>query len=524
MTEAFHNPPNLPSEEKQTSKIPFSEYLFEGVSIDWLIVYRISFGLVMAWFSSKSIEEINYYYVDPLFHFTYDGFEWIAPWDFQTTIGETTVHGMHLVFAAMVVCGVLIAIGFWYRIAATAFAVLFTYIFLCDKCYYQNHYYLVTILSWMMPFLPANRAFSIDALLHPEIRSFAVPRWTLWMLRFEIGVPYFFGGIAKINADWLRGQPMRLNFDSALETGMLSQFLDSETVVQMFVWGGLLFDLLIVPALLWKPTRLLAFLLCLGFHLTNAFTWTIGIFPWLMILATTVYFEPDWPTRVVSRLTGIRHRPSTDLVTFSMSRFSKQLTTACLIAFVAFQSLMPFRHFLFQRDPNWDEYGHHFSWHMLLRAKQQALAVYATDPATGRTGMIDLKDFVTIRQLAVVSRDPRLIHQLCHHIQDELAAIGYRDLEIRTIALVSLNGRKPQLMIDPNVDLAAVPLSWKYPSWVVPLKEPFRHDAWEVPVNRWLNVVEFSPPLPDAVAEVALKQNSPPKNPVDGQPQASDDT
>ena len=35
------------------------------------------------------------------------------------------------------------------------------------------------------------------------------PAWALWILRFQIGVVYFYGGLMKINGDWLHGEPMR---------------------------------------------------------------------------------------------------------------------------------------------------------------------------------------------------------------------------------------------------------------------------------------------------------------------------
>jgi vitamin K-dependent gamma-carboxylase len=506
MSAAQHNTA-LPAPD-DSRKTAWSQRLFQPVPIDWLVFYRIAFGIVMAWYAAKNRDEIDYFYVDPAFHFSYTGFGWVQPWMAQFG----ALHGMHIVFMAMLVCAIFIAIGLWYRLAATGFFLLFTYVFLCDKCYYQNHYYLVCILSALMPFLPANRALSIDALLHPEIRTAFVPRWTLWLVRFQIGVPYFFGGIAKIDRDWLRGQPMRMNLASRADQWPFNSLLSGETGVQLFVWGGLLFDLLIVPALLWKRTRPIAFVLCIIFHVTNANTFTIGIFPWLMILATTVYFEPHWPTRLLARLTHTRLRPVRPTAWTCPSHRARKLTAGVLAAFIAVQCLVPLRFLVIGGNPNWDEHCHFFSWHMMLRAKQQAMAVYATDPATGRSGIIDVRDVVTDRQLVVISRDPDLILQLCHKLRDRLEAMGHPDLQLRVFSLVSLNGRKPQLMIDPTVDLAGEPLSWRYPSWVVPLHEPFRHDAWNVPLPRWKDAVDVdlppqmqlaqSPPAPAEAAEL----------------------
>ena len=57
-------------------------------------------------------------------------------------------------------------------------------------------------------------------------------------------------------------------------------------LVNLFTYGGLLFDLTIVFIILFKPTRLLGIALIILFHLTNHFIFSIGIFPWLMIMLT----------------------------------------------------------------------------------------------------------------------------------------------------------------------------------------------------------------------------------------------
>ena len=41
--------------------------------------------------------------------------------------------------------------------------------------------------------------------------------------------------------------------------------------------------------------------------------------------------------------------------------------------------------------------------------------------------------------------------------------------------MASLNGREPQLMIDPDVDLASVPTAWLgHADWILPLETPLR--------------------------------------------------
>src|SRR5436190_7133025 len=63
---------------------------------------------------------------------------------------------------------------------------------------------------------------------------------------------------------------------------------------------SLIFDLLVVPFLLNRKTRLPAFIIAIVFHLINAKIFEIGIFPWLMIALTTIYFSPDWFRRSIN--------------------------------------------------------------------------------------------------------------------------------------------------------------------------------------------------------------------------------
>lgn len=476
--------------------------LFQPVPIDFLVVYRIGFGLVMLWWA---IEYLRYgvpfynYTITPN-QFSYFGFSWVKPWDFAMTIGGLTFDGMTLHFIGLAGLSLMIAFGLWYRVAALLFGLGYAYWFLLDKCFYLNHYYLGTILALMMPLLPAHRAFSIDSWRRPELRCQTAPAWTLWLLRFQFAIPYFFGGIAKINADWLRGQPMRTTLSYMTEHPWVTSFpFDREVMVQFICWGGLVFDLAIVPLLLFRRTRVLGYVLACMFHISNHFLWNIGIFPWLMIVATTVYFDPNWPRRLLRWTIAPSSVASSAPASFTLRQ---RFVLGVLVSWAAFQVLVPLRVFVLPGNPSWSEYTHHFSWHMLLRAKVTGLRVYGTDPKTGRSGTIDLRNYLSQRQLRVVGRDPRMIHQLCLFISNDLESKGFQDIELRVLALASLNGRKPQLLIDPTVDLAREPRDLSYPDWIVDLHEPYRHDAWNYPLAEWEQHLDLDLPPQMQLAQV----------------------
>ena len=448
------------------------QWMSRPVDADLLVYFRIVFGFVaLSWvlkqFTSGAISQ---FYSGPRLHFHYYGFHWVKlfpePW--------TSIE-----FGVLGVAAVLIVCGAFYRIAALAFAVGFTHLFLGDKTLYQNHYYLICLAAWLMVFLPANCRLSFDAVWRPSVASRTVPNWVIWLLRFQLGVPYFFGGVAKINADWLAGEPMRFMLSRQADFPIVGQFFDQEWCVWMFAYGGLLFDLLVVPALISKRFRAAACILAVIFHSTNAWLFTIGVFPWFMLFSLPVFFEPG---SIVSFWSRDTTTPSTNT---NSTCFSTRALGCVLAVFVAWQLLLPLRHFVMRGNPSWTEEGHYFAWHMLLRGKQSALRYNAFDPKTNRAGAIDLRPYVTEFQLNRVARDPRMIHELAQCIGDDLRERGFADVRLHAISLVSMNGRKPQLLIDPKVDLLREEAGWSHPEWIVPLQEPLRKEYWDLPMSEW---------------------------------------
>ncbi|MBC8098904.1 MAG: HTTM domain-containing protein, partial [Armatimonadetes bacterium] len=236
--------------------------LFTPVDIASTVIFRIAFGAIMLWevWRYATYGWIASSYIDPVFYFTYPGFGWVRPW-----AGD----GMYVFFAVMGLVAVCIMLGLYYRVAIILFFGMFSYLFLLDQANYLNHFYLVCLLSFVMIFVPAQRAWSLDALWGSARLTPTIPAWALWLLRGQIAVPYFFGGIAKLNGDWLRGEPMRMWLAARTDFPVIGMWFTEEWMVYLFSYGGLLFDLLIVPLLLWRRTRWAALAVAIGFHLTN---------------------------------------------------------------------------------------------------------------------------------------------------------------------------------------------------------------------------------------------------------------
>lgn len=453
------------------------------------VFFRFAFGLTTCFWAWDYLASgrVSRLYVAPVFHFKYPLLEFVEPLP-----GE----GMYLFFLWLLVLSLLIAVGWFYRIASVAFAVSFTYFFLIERTNYQNHYYLICLISWCLPWLPLNRDFSVDSRSGRVASQEYVPNWVYWLLRFYIGVPYFFGGVAKLTTDWLQGQPMELFLSSKSELPLIGGMLQGPFAVELFSWGGLFFDLAIVPMLLWSRSRWLAYCLCVGFHITNSFLFQIHIFPWFMILATTVFFPPSWPRQLL----GVRN-PDSGLSDNSIEGDKAQVVTSlgpwwsiALIGLALFHCAWPLRSRLYNEETSWTERGHLFSWRMMLRAKEVGIGYAIVDPTTGRVANVDHKQFIDAEQAEKFARDPELIRQLAHFIATKFEKEMGRRPEVYALVLASLNGRKPQLMIDPNVDLATQPFAlWEKPSWILPLTEPFRKEAWRVPIDQWKSHVDLPP-------------------------------
>ncbi|HUG89615.1 MAG TPA: HTTM domain-containing protein [Planctomycetaceae bacterium] len=481
--------------------------LFEPVDIGLLVFFRIAFGAIMLWevYRYLSAGRLQQYYGTSEFHFTYLGFDWVKPW---------SGHGMDWHFLGLGLLAVMIMAGAWYRLAMALFWAGFTYFFLIDQTYYLNHFYLISLVGFLMIWVPAHRAVSVDVLRRPELRSTTMPAWALWLLRFQIAVPYFFGGIAKLNADWLRGEPMRMWLSERF--GVVS-----EAVVYFFTYGGLLLDLMIVPLLLWRRTMIPAYLMAVSFHFLNDNLFNIGIFPWFMVAATLLFCPPEWVRVDGAAGESAADRKRRRTARTAESRASRpapgplttgqRLIVGLLAAWVGVQVLLPFRHFLYPGDVNWTEEGHKFSWHMKLRSKRLDRARFGIltrdagefvweaatqpDPETGfPTRYLHFTAFdaegrrvdgradpapaaLNHRQISDMSTEPDMIVQFVRFLADRVRAAGHTPVAGHVDITISLNARPPQQFIDPQANLLQVRRGLGHADWILPLTTPLERPS-----------------------------------------------
>ena len=146
-----------------------------------------------------------------------------------------------------------------------------------------------------------------------------------------------------------------------------------------------------------------------------------------------------------------------------------------LVVWVAFQLLMPLRHFAIPGKVHWTEEGHNFAWHMKLRDKDSSGFFVVTDPVSGNTSEVDPGDFLNSRQERKMTSRSQMIVQFAHHLESLLRDAGYEDVEIRATIYASLNGRDSLLLVDPEVDLTEVAYRWfGHADWINRLQVPLR--------------------------------------------------
>ena len=419
--------------------------------------FRIAFGLLglaatVRFAANGWIDDL---YLEPARHFTYAGFSWVEP---------PPGWGMYAHFALLGAASLGVALGFKYRLSITAFFLLFTYAELIDKTAYLNHYYLISLLSLLMVFLPMSRAMSVDALLAARRRAGedgesrrggagdGVPAWTAWALRAQLGAVYVFGGIAKLNSDWLlSAQPMRIWLGASSDTPLVGNLLAETWVAYAMSWSGAAFDLAIVGALLWRRTRPAAYAALVAFHVA---TWLlfprIGMFPWIMICLTTIFFPPDWPVslrRRARRLFGADDGREYAAPSQSPpregdgggARIARRLGLTAAALFAIIQIVVPMRHLAYPGDVLWNEDGYRFSWRVMLTEKAGYTRFRIRLPRTGEEWFAYPEDYLTPLQSERMAYQPDMILAAAHMIAAEYASRGM-DVEVRADAFASLNG------------------------------------------------------------------------------------
>lgn len=443
--------------------------LNEPVPAHSLAFFRVAFGVVMLYgvIRTYALGWIDQLFVKPTFFFPFYNFEWVQP------LPEA---GIYAAFAVMALCAVLVIVGFQYRIAITAFFLLFTYVELIDKTNYLNHYYLVTLVTFLMIWLPLNSSYSIDAKRKPWIARTEVPRWMLAVLLMQIGFVYFFGGIAKLKYEWLfEAQPLRIWLAANSGLPVIGSLLNEKWVAFAFSWFAMIFDLTIAFVLCSRRLRPYGYAVLLIFHFLTAQFFRIGMFPYIMSVSALAFFSPEFHKRVLDWLSypiGLigRMGPIRPMSITAKPRSYRTIQWGIAL-FFGVQVLLPFRYILYPGNVLWTEEAYRFSWNIMLIEKFGHAEFTVIDKQTGVSWIELPSDHLTPQQEKQMSMQADMILQFAHHLEDVARAKGHDDVAVHVDTYVAMNGKPGRMLIDPTIDLTEQEESFAPKSWILPFNE-----------------------------------------------------
>lgn len=460
-----------------------------------LATFRIMWGLIMmyeAWtYMINDWNKMIYSFYNSGFAFKYLYFEWcVAPEDQNI---------MKLIIMLIWLSALFVTIGFFYRTSALAFFLLFSWTYLLEQGMYLNHFYLVCVICLMMVFLPCNSCYSVDAYLWPRIRKDTAPKWCLFWVKALLVTVYTYAGIAKMNEDWMRAEPLKqwlLKDWSGTLPNIVGDFLNTGLGAYWMSWGGLIYDTFVGFALLFKVTRWPAIAATIFFHLSNKLVFNIGIFPWMMIASTSFFLHSSWPRYLIHSVRKLANKRTPKFV--PVHRDTKWSTVpirpltwpeiillTVMVVFLAHQILFPLRHHLYPGDVAWNEYGHKFSWRMKLRTKKCLINAFAYQPAAKSfVFQVPLDRFLPRKFIKKMAGRPEMLAQLGNFLGDYFKD-HERDkkAEVYFYAYCRLNGRPLQRIVDPKQDMSVVdPRDQPYP-WVTEVAPLPPNLAKELPWN-----------------------------------------
>ncbi|AXT50769.1 HTTM domain-containing protein [Aquimarina sp. BL5] len=445
------------------------EYFKKNTEAAPLAVFRIFFGLMMLISIIRfwSYGWIDKLYIKPTFFFSYYGFDFIKP------IGVYT----YLIFALCGISSVFVAIGFKYRIAIITFFLSFTYIELMDKTTYLNHYYFISILSFLFIFLPANAYYSLDAKI--KRMSFQkVPSWTIDAVKLLLGIVYFYAGLAKLNSDWLlKAMPLKIWLPSKYDIPLIGDLMQQEWVHYTFSYTGAIYDLTIPFLLLCKRTRVFGFAMVVLFHVLTRVLFPIGMFPYIMIVGALIFFDSSVHHKILQLISKICNinKASFDtnrVLVFLQSR--AKIMASVLGLFFVIQVFLPFRYMLYPGELFWTEEGYRFSWRVMLMEKAGYANFKIVDAETGKRFYVDNDDFLTPFQQKQMATQPDFILEYAHYLKSHFENQGHKNIQVFVESHVALNGRLSSKYIDPNVDLGKQKESFKHKTWIIPFKDEIK--------------------------------------------------
>lgn len=430
--------------------------LFTKIDNGALVLFRIFFGILIALECYGAIMTgwIHQSLIEPQFTFNFIGFDWLQP---------LPGIGMYIYFFAMGTLGIFISIGYKYRFSIISFTVLWTSVYLMQKSSYNNHYYLLVLISTMMCFFPANTNYSLDAKKNTSIKKEYMFSYVKWMVVLQLFIVYTYASIAKIYGDWLDFSFIKILMANKADYYVIGELLQQPWIHTIIGVFGILFDLFIIPALLWKPTRKIAFFVSIFFHLFNAIVFQIGIFPFLSLAFTVFFFTPETIRKIFLKKKELFVKNQSTIPSF------KNIIYILGSIYFILQLFLPIRHHFIKDDVLWTEEGHRMSWRMMLRSRSGKITFKVVNNKTLKSTTVNLEDYLSPKQRRKITSYPDFIWQFAQLLKKEYAQKGEAISVFALNSKVRTNSNPYRAFINPKVDLAHT--EWNY----------FWHNDWILP-------------------------------------------
>lgn len=429
--------------------------LTQPIDNSQLILFRFFFGLV---FFCESVGSLltgwaKNNFVEVTTNFSFIGFEWLS-----------FLNGniIYLVFILMAIFSFKIVIGYNYRFSMISLFLLWGMVYFAQKTSYNNHYYLMWLISFLMIFVPANHYASVDSRKKPEIKKLTSPKWCVWIFPAMISIVYFYATVAKFYPDWLDGTVTSNMFRSLHKPDFLQPIFQNESFHYFIAYTGILFDGLIIPALLYKRTRWIAIIASLIFHIFNSITLQIGVFPYFSLSFCIFFFSPE-----KIRSVFFKNKPKPNPIDFNLPfpRYTK-VFYYLIIPFMALQVALPLRHWFIKGDVLFTEEGHRLAWRMMLRNRSGEAQFLVKNKETNEEFTFDNSLLLSKKQHKKLNT-PDVIWQMAQKIKAYYQDKGLMVSVYCIQSSISINGKYYQQSIDPTIDLTNVRWYWyKHEEWI----------------------------------------------------------
>ena len=133
--------------------------------------------------------------------------------------------------------------------------------------------------------------------------------------------------------------------------------------------------------------------------------------------------------------------------------------------------VLPFRYLAYPGSLFWTEQGYRFSWRVMLMEKAGYTTFKISDAKSNKTEWVNNYDFLTPQQEKMMSTQPDMILQFAHYLADVYQEKGFQEPIVKCNSKVTLNGKRSQLFIDPDIDLAKEPRGFHHKEWILPSNE-----------------------------------------------------